>query len=71
MKSLMDALLDWLDERLELRRWLDVAKHKQVPVHPGSVFYYAGGVCVFLFIVQLLSGILLLMYYRVGADSSY
>ena len=71
MRGLLEALLDWLDERLDLRHWLDVAKKKQVPVHPGSVFYYAGGVCVFLFMVQLVTGILLLMYYRVGADSSY
>jgi len=71
MKDISGVLFDWLDARLELRRWIAVARHKAVPVHRGSVFYYAGGVCLFLFLLQLVSGILLLMYYRVGADSSY
>ncbi|MCX5795516.1 MAG: cytochrome bc complex cytochrome b subunit [Elusimicrobia bacterium] len=71
MNELGTALLDWLDERLDIRRGIEWATHKQVPIHRWSVFYYAGGVCLFLFLLQLASGILLLMYYRVGADSSY
>jgi cytochrome b6 len=61
----------WLDDRLGIEKMLAWAKDKSVPVHRGTVFYYTGGVCLFLFIIQVLSGILLLMYYRVGTDSSY
>ncbi len=71
MNVLSGQLLDWVDERLHVRPLIEMARHKAVPVHRGSVFYYAGGVCLFLFILQVASGILLLMYYRVGADSSY
>ena len=67
----MTAVLDWLDERLQVRALLSFASHKRVPVHRWSVFYYAGGVCVFLFLVQVATGILLLMYYRVGTEASY
>ncbi|OGR81827.1 MAG: cytochrome bc complex cytochrome b subunit [Elusimicrobia bacterium RIFCSPLOWO2_01_FULL_64_13] len=64
-------LFRWLDERFGAGRLIEWAGHKTVPVHRGTVFYYMGGVCLFLFIVQVLSGILLLMYYRVGPDSSF
>lgn len=67
----MGALLDWLDERLKVRALLELAGKKRVPVHEWSVFYYAGGVCIFLFLLQVATGILLLMYYRVGTDASY
>ncbi|MBI4395999.1 MAG: cytochrome bc complex cytochrome b subunit [Elusimicrobia bacterium] len=71
MKTLTENLIGWLDERLSIHALIEFSRKKQVPIHRGSVFYYAGGVCVFLFLLQLFSGILLLMYYRVGGESSY
>ena len=64
-------LFHWLDARYGIAKAMDFVRHKTVPVHRGSVWYYFGGVSLFLFIVQVFSGILLLLYYRVGADSSY
>ncbi|MBI5241671.1 MAG: cytochrome bc complex cytochrome b subunit [Elusimicrobia bacterium] len=66
-----DLVLSWLDERYKLSSFLEWARHKTVPVHRWTIFYYTGGVCLFLFLVQIATGILLLMYYRVGAESSY
>jgi cytochrome b6 len=37
---------------------------KYVPVHRNSIWYYFGGVSLFLFIIQVLTGILLLLYYK-------
>jgi cytochrome b6 len=37
---------------------------KSVPMHRGSIWYYFGGVTLFLFIVQVVTGILLLLYYK-------
>lgn len=71
MKSLLGSAYAWLDERFDVGGLVEFASHKRVPVHRGSVFYYAGGVCAFLFLLQVGSGILLLMYYRVGMDASY
>ena len=64
-------LFGWLDQRYGLTKVVDFLSHKTVPVHRGSVWYYFGGVSLFLFIVQVISGILLLLYYRVGANSSH
>jgi len=65
------GLMRWLGKRYDLDKLFEFTQHKTVPVHRGSVWYYFGGVSLFLFIVQVFSGILLLLYYRVGAESSY
>lgn len=61
----------WLDSRLKLGALVDYMAHKSVPVHSHSAFYYLGGLTLFFFLVQVATGILLLMYYRPGADSAY
>ena len=45
--------------------------HKSVPMHRGMIWYYFGGITLFFFLVQVVSGILLLLYYRPGAESAY
>ncbi len=69
--SRSERLFAWLDDRFQLQALVDFAKHKSVPVHSMSLWYYFGGISLFLFIVQVVTGILLLMYYRSGADSSF
>lgn len=61
----------WLDSRFQLGALVEFAKHKTVPVHSASLWYYFGGIALFLFIIQVITGIMLLMYYRSGADSSF
>lgn len=61
----------WLDERLKTAHIIEYMSRKTVPRHRYSGFYYFGGITLLLFVVQVMTGILLLMYYRVGADSSY
>ncbi len=61
----------WLDDRFKINALVEYMGDKVVPVHGHSAFYYFGGISLFLFIVQVISGILLLMYYRPGADSAY
>ena len=62
-------LYKWLDERLNLSGIVALAKHKAVPQHNYSFWYYWGGISLFLFIVQLLTGILLLVYFRPGKEA--
>jgi cytochrome b6 len=64
-------IFNWLDSRFNLSPLIEFMRHKQVPVHRYSVWYYMGGVTLFLFIVQVFSGILLLFYYKPGVDSSF
>ncbi len=64
-------LWTWLDQRVGLADLEKLAKKKQVPVHRHSVWYYLGGMTLFLFIVQVTTGILLLLYYRPSAEEAY
>jgi cytochrome b6 len=62
---------DFLEERLGLSALVTLAKHKRVPVHRHSIWYYMGGMTLFLFGIQVATGILLLLYYRPSADQAF
>ena len=64
-------LLAWLDERLDLSGLREFLAEKSVPVHRHSVWYYMGGITLFLVGVQVVTGILLLLYYRPSAGEAY
>ncbi len=61
----------WLDDRLGLASIREFIAHKTVPVHSGTLWYYFGGITLFLFVVQVLTGIMLLLYYRPTATEAY
>jgi len=63
------GIYQWIDERLGLSEIVALARHKVVPQHKHSFWYYWGGISLFLFILQLLTGILLLVYFRPGKDA--
>jgi cytochrome b6 len=65
------ALWAWLDARLGLAEIRKLATKKEVPVHRHSVWYYLGGMTLFLFMVQIATGVLLLFYYRPSADEAF
>ncbi len=45
--------------------------HKTVPVHRHLFWYYCGGTTLALILIQLFSGMLLLLYYRPSADGAF
>jgi cytochrome b6 len=61
----------WLDQRVGLADLEKLARKKEVPVHRHSIWYYLGGMTLFLFVVQVSTGILLLLYYRPSAEEAY
>ena len=63
--------VDWLDERLDLGDLRRFIAEKGVPLHTQEVWYYLGGLTLFLLAVQLFTGILLLLYYRPSAAEAY
>lgn len=65
------SIRDWLDARLGLSALSHLAEKKEVPVHRHSVWYYFGGMTLFLFVVQVTTGIMLLLYYRPSAESAF
>ena len=63
--------IDWIDERLDLSEIRHFIAEKGVPVHTQKIWYYLGGMTLFLFAVQIFTGILLLLYYRPSAAEAY
>ena len=64
-------LYAWLDQRLDLSALQHFIAEKSVPVHKHRVWYYMGGITLFLVGVQVFTGILLLLYYRPSADEAF
>jgi len=61
----------WLDERFHWAELIGPLQKKTVPLHKLSPFYFLGGITLFLFIIQVCTGILLLLYYRPGANEAF
>ena len=71
MKKRLTLLYDWVNERVQLDDLVKFMGKKYVPVHRHSVWYYFGGVSLFLFIIQVVTGILLLMYYKGSEEFAF
>ncbi len=65
------GLIQWFEERLALGAIRDFAAHKTVPVHSATLWYYFGGITLFLFVIQIMTGVLLLLYYRPTPSDAY
>jgi quinol-cytochrome oxidoreductase complex cytochrome b subunit len=67
----VETLKSWLDERLSISTLAKTAQKKEVPLHRQSIWYYFGGMTLFLFVVQVVTGILLLLYYRPSSENAF
>jgi len=67
---MMEALRNWMKARFG-EGVLDWLWHKQVPRHRHTIWYYLGGMTLFLFVVQVVTGILLLLYYRPSPGEAF
>jgi cytochrome b6 len=63
------ATYRWVDERLDVTVLIEDARKKMVPEHRYSFWYYWGGIALFLFGIQVVTGILLMVYFRPGAEA--
>lgn len=71
VRGALTSLASWLDDRIGLAPLRAMARKKEVPVHGHTLWYYLGGMTLFLFMVQIATGILLLFYYRPSAEAAY
>ncbi len=67
----LGKLRGWIEERLPISKALEFASKKTVPMHRYSVIYYLGGMTLFFLGVQLVTGILLMLYYRPSAAEAF
>jgi cytochrome b6 len=60
-----------ISERIGLDVLLSLARQKMVPMHRHSIWYYMGGLLLMLFLIQIVTGALLLFYYKPSAETAY
>lgn len=56
-------LKNWILERYDIGAAKNLIRKKYVPSHNYEIFYYSGGIVLFLFFLQFLSGFALALYY--------
>src|ERR1700739_2696022 len=61
----------WLDERFGWNELTAPLREKTVPIHKLSYWYFLGGITLFLFGIQVCTGLLLLLYYRPSANEAF
>lgn len=61
----------WLDERLPIAGAKTFLQNKLVPQHKHSFWYYFGGLTLFFFLMQVVTGVLLSLYYKPTTDQAY
>ncbi|HVS31185.1 MAG TPA: cytochrome b N-terminal domain-containing protein [Thermoanaerobaculia bacterium] len=71
MNAVIERVSSWTDDRLGISKLRELASHKTVPMHRYSVFYYLGGMTLFFFFIQVFTGVMLMLYYRPGADEAF
>jgi cytochrome b6 len=64
-------LKDWLEERYDVAGLKGLARSKRIPEHRYDLLYYTGGITMFLFILQFLTGMLMALYYVPHIDFAY
>jgi len=64
-------LWTWLEDRLGLEYVSELGRKKEVPVHRHTLWYYLGGMSLFLFLCQIGTGVLLLFYYRPSSSEAF
>jgi len=62
-------MIDWMDERFQMLALAGVLLHVYIPRDAKT--YYLGGITLFLFIVQVITGSLLTLYYQGSPDTAY
>jgi cytochrome b6 len=71
MQIIKTGLSKWVEARYHIEPFTDLVTKKEVPMHKYSLWYYFGGISLFLFIIQIISGILLLFYYKPTANTAF
>src|SRR5213076_1634022 len=57
------AVVNWLDDRYPFTKAVDEALYQRVPNFANAFYYCLGGMVYILIVFQLLTGVLLAMYY--------
>ncbi|MBA4418750.1 MAG: cytochrome bc complex cytochrome b subunit [Syntrophus sp. (in: bacteria)] len=61
----------WFEERYDLTEIGRLAGSKLVPSHRYEIWYYTGGIALFLFVLQFITGMVLALYYVPHFEYAY
>lgn len=67
----VSQFVGFLNERLGLDDLQRLVHKKRVPIHQSTYYYYFGGMALFLFMIQVVTGILLSFYYKPSPDQAF
>jgi cytochrome b6 len=70
-KLILPKFSTWVDDRYDIAAVKKLAANKLVPRHRYGLLYYTGGVALFLFIAQFVTGMLLAFYYVPHVDYAH
>jgi quinol-cytochrome oxidoreductase complex cytochrome b subunit len=70
-KGTIKQLRDFIENRLPISEMQHLAEKKRVPVHKHSIWYYLGGIAGMLLGIQIVTGILLMVYYIPEINSAH
>src|SRR2546426_1612817 len=62
-REIQMAVVEWLDERYPFTKSVDEALYQRVPNFANAFYYCFGGMVFILIVLQLLTGVLLALYY--------
>ena len=65
----VNGIIDWIDERVAIRQIVAYSVHVAIPRTAHT--YYLGGITMFFFLVQAITGILLALYYHPTPEAAY
>jgi cytochrome b6 len=71
MNKLGQNVWTYINDRFQLDSPIKFFKHKTVPEHKHSFWYYFGGIALFLTGLQIATGIMLLLYYTPSIDAAH
>lgn len=64
-------MLEWLKDRMKLATLIGFLSKKNIPQHKHSFWYLLGGLSLFFFLIQLITGMLLMIYYSPTPNTAY
>lgn len=67
----VNRLAEFCENRLALSSLKHLAEKKKVPVHSQSIWYYMGGITAMYLGIQIVTGILLMVYYVPEINSAH
>jgi len=68
---MLKKITAWVEDRMDLSTVRHLMLEKTVPKHRYTFFHLFGGAALFLFVIQIVTGILLLLYYKPTAGEAY